>query len=168
MDTFAPSIKQKLSMTNEIRPITPADLQKLKAVIEASDLFPSEYLDDMVKDFFNNPNTNEIWLTTIVDGTPMSVACCAPEKMTEGTHNLYLIAVHSSLQGKGIGGALITHIEALLRKQGQRVLIVETSGLPAFERTRKFYHNYHYTQEAVIRDFYQEGEDKVVFWKKLQ
>lgn len=46
-------------------------------------------------------------------------------------------------------------------------MIVETSALPEFELTRKFYDKLNYKREAVIREFYQKGEDKVVFWKKL-
>lgn len=97
----------------------------------------------------------------------MAVAYYAPEKMTEGTFNLYLIAVSAGLKGRGAGTALIEHIEDDLRKKRQRVLIIETSGLPEFSLSRSFYAKNGYTQEAVIRDFYQEGDDKVVFWKKL-
>lgn len=41
------------------------------------------------------------------------------------------------------------------------------AGLDGFDLTRKFYNQHSYTIEARIRDYYQEGEDKVVFWKKL-
>ena len=87
--------------------------------------------------------------------------------MTEGTYNLYLIAVNPAQQGKGIGGSLMEYIEEELRSQGARILIVETSGLPEFERTRQFYDRCGYAREAVIREFYAEDDDKVVFWKKL-
>ena len=88
--------------------------------------------------------------------------------MTEGTWNLYLIAVHANRQGKGDGHQIMNYLEDLLAKKGARILIVETSGLPEFERTRAFYEKCNYTKEAIIRDFYQEGEDKVVFWKALK
>lgn len=57
------------------------------------------------------------------------------------------------------------YIEDLLHQQGQRLLLVETSGLPEFDLARQFYHKCQYTQEAVIRDFYTEGEDKRVLEK---
>jgi RimJ/RimL family protein N-acetyltransferase len=47
------------------------------------------------------------------------------------------------------------------------MLLVETSGLPDFERTRAFYLKCGYEEEAHIRDFYATGEDKVVFRKVL-
>ena len=121
----------------------------------------------MMSDFFINPETQDIWLTKLINEKPIAIAYCAPERLTDGTYNLYLIAVHEDLRGKGIGGELMNYIEALLQSRGNRVLLVETSGLPEFELTRKFYDNCGYIREAVIRDFYNEGEDKVVFWKKL-
>lgn len=45
--------------------------------------------------------------------------------------------------------------------------MVETSGLPEYERTRRFYDHIGHDQEARIRDFHAVGEDKVVFWKRL-
>ena len=46
-------------------------------------------------------------------------------------------------------------------------VFVETSGLAEFARTCWFYAEIDYTHEARIREFYQEGEDKIVFWKAL-
>jgi ribosomal protein S18 acetylase RimI-like enzyme len=151
----------------DIREIEPKDLKRLKEVIDSTGLFPSALLDDMTNDFFTNQDTSEIWLTKEVDNIPVAVVYCAPERMTEGTFNLYLIAIDQKFQGKGIGSEMMTYIENLLREKGIRILIVETSSLPEFELTRQFYDNLGYTREAVIREFYQEGEDKVVFWKKL-
>lgn len=50
--------------------------------------------------------------------------------MTEGTWNLYLLAVHPDHQGRGRGSALVHHVEQDLRSAGTRVLLIETSGVP--------------------------------------
>lgn len=156
-----------LTMNTTIRPVETTDLQQLKTIIDSSELFPSELLDDMIMDYLQNPATEQIWRTAIVDDQPVGLAYAAPEMMTEGTFNLYLIAVHKSAQGKGIGGQLMRHFEDLLRERGVRILLVETSGLAEFELTREFYDKLDYQRVAVIPEFYAAGEDKVVFWKKL-
>jgi ribosomal protein S18 acetylase RimI-like enzyme len=150
-----------------MRPITTNDLTDLKEVINSNELFPTALLDEMTADFFNNENSNDIWLTEESNHHPIAVVYCAPERMTEGTYNLFLIAIHKEYQGLGVGSKLMTQIEELLANMGARILIVETSALPSFELTRKFYLKLGYQKEAVIREFYQEGEDKIVFWKKL-
>lgn len=148
-----------------VRPVQAADLPQLKVVIRDTDMFPPELLDGMIAGYLQQEDQS-IWLTGEGD-VPLFVAFCAPEQMTEGTWNLYLIAVHPSLQSKGYGQRIMTYLEDELRERGERVLIVETSGLPDFERTRQFYHQCGYTEEARIREFYAAGEDKVVFWKSL-
>ena len=150
-----------------IRNITKADLPALAGIIESNDLFPPELIEGMTADYLDNPSTTDMWLTAEWDGVPVAMAYYAPERMTEGTYNLYLIAVNPAQQGKGIGGSLMEYIEEELRSQGARILIVETSGLPEFERTRQYYDRCGYAREAVIREFYAEDDDKVVFWKKL-
>lgn len=153
-----------------IRAITPADLPALKTVIDACGLFPSEMLDDMIAGHFNGQTTGEptdaLWLT-IDDGTPFAIAYVVPEPMTDGTSNLLLIAVHPDRQHQGHGSALTRHIEHVLSTRGVRILLVETSGLASFERTRAVYDNLGFEREARIRDFYAAGEDKIVFRKAL-
>ena len=44
---------------------------------------------------------------------------------------------------------------------------VETSSQPKYEPTRQFYLRSGYTVEAVLKDFYAENDDKVVFVKRF-
>ena len=150
-----------------MRAITKSDLSDLKEVIDSTELFPADLLDEMTEGFFLHPNAPDIWLTKEVNQKPIAVAYCAPERMTEGTFNLYLIAIHKNFQGQGFGSEIMSYVENHLRNIGARILIVETSSLPDFELTRQFYDKLGYNREAVIKEFYQKGEDKIVFWKKL-
>jgi ribosomal protein S18 acetylase RimI-like enzyme len=149
-----------------IRPVVASDLPALGRVIDATGLFPSAMLDDMTAGYLAGDAPDEIWLTDASHGA-CAVAYAAPERMTEGTWNLYLIAVHPERQREGRGAALERHVEGALAARGARILLVETSGLAEFEATRTFYRQCGYHQEARIRDFYRDGEDKVVFWKRL-
>lgn len=153
------------SFDGAVRPLIAADLPALRAVIDANELFPGEMLDDMA-DAHLSGSGNELWFTADEDG-PIGLAYCAPERMTDGTWNLLLIAVRPDRHGLGVGSALMSRVEEELAQQGMRVLLVETSGLPAFANTRGFYSARGYHQEACIRDFYQAGEDKIVFWRAL-
>ncbi len=152
---------------SNIRAVSPKDLTHIKNIIEATAMFPVELLDEMISPFFKDPSSKEIWLTYEV-GRPIAVVYSAPERMTSGTWNLLLIAVSPEYQGQGIGTELMTYIEHKLHANDENILLVETSGMAEFELTRKFYLNNNYVKEAVIRDFYAKGDDKVVFWKLLQ
>ncbi len=155
-------------MNKEIRKVIKEDIPELKIVLDSSELFPSYMLDDMISDYLTNESSTDIWFTTINQGKPISIGYCAPERLTEGTYNLYAIAVHKDYQGKGLGREMMDYIETLLRDSGNRILIVETSGKPEFELTRKFYDKCNYIKQATIPEFYDKDDDKFVFWKKLK
>jgi len=149
-----------------IRTAVPADLADLKAVIDALGLFPSNMLEEMIAPFFADPHGPEFWLT-VDQGRCVAVVYCAPERMTSGTCNLLLIAIEPAEKGWGLGKALMREVERRLQARGDRLLLVETSGLPEFEATRGFYCSIGYREEARIRDFYNAGEDKIVFTRAL-
>ena len=151
----------------EIRMVNGNDIPALKEVLDTIELFPSEMLDDMISDYLNNPETEEIWFTETENDKPISIGYCAPEKLTEGTYNLYAIGVRKDIQSSGTGRRMMSFIENYLKENGQRILIVDTSGTDEFKLAREFYDKLVYNKEAVIRDFWQEGDDKVVYWKKL-
>lgn len=150
-----------------IREFKKSDLKQAKQIVDENHMFPSAYLDDMVSGFLNI-ETEELWFVSETEaGEVVSLAYCAPERMTEGTWNLLLIAVASKMQGQGIGGEIIKYVEQTLASKQVRILLVETSGLPDYQLTRQFYPKYGYTQVARIPEYYGHGDDKIVFWKSL-
>jgi len=154
-------------MHADMRPVERQDLAQLKLIADAAELFPSEMMGDMISGYFDGSKP-DIWFTYSPAGKAISFGFCESERMTEGTWNLLAIGVDPAYQGKGIGAAMMTYLEDRLADQGERILLVETMGIPAFERTRAFYRKNGYVEEARIREFYEAGADKVVFWKHLQ
>ena len=153
-----------------IRPTIPEDTTALIALADATGLFPPsalELLRQMLTDALGgNSDTEHFWITDDDNGA-MGVAYCEPERMTDRTWNLQLIAIHPDHQGQGRGAKLLRYVEQALTARGGRMLLIETSGLPDFERTRTFYAKCGYQEEARIRDFYAVNDDKVVFRKVL-
>jgi ribosomal protein S18 acetylase RimI-like enzyme len=154
-----------------IRLTTPDDTIALIALAAASGLFDPNQTDDLAqmldKHFRDRNETQDIWLTDD-DNEPVAIAYIAPERMTEGTWNLYLIAVHPDRQKQGRGKALLSYVEQMLMERGERILLVETAGTDDFEYVREFYRKNGYEQEARIREFYTAGVDKIVFRKALK
>ena len=149
-----------------IQELTAADLPEIKTIIDATELFPSSMLDEMVQQFLGGNDAKELWLV-LTNPQPVGVAYVAPERLTDGTFNLLLIAVHPHQQGKGLGAQLVAGVETCVKELGARILLVETSGLADFDLTRRFYLKNGYELEGRIRDFYQDGDDKVIFRKVL-
>lgn len=161
-----------------IRPTTPDDTTALISLADATGLFESEQLEELGKmlsdyfsannhsDFLRDGKAERFWLTDDENGA-VGVAYCEMERMTDRTWNLQLIAIHPDYQGQGRGTKLLRYVEQTLAACSGRVLLVETSGTPDFERTRAFYRKCGYDEEARIRDFYTEGADKIVYRKAL-
>lgn len=153
-----------------IRLTTIEDRTALIALAEASGLFEPSQTEDLAQildqHFRDQNNTQDFWFTDF-DNELVGMAYVAPERMTKGTWNLYLIAVHPHRQRQGRGKSLLRHIEQVLTERGERLLLVETSGTDDFDYVRGVYRKSGYTEEARIRDFYATGVDKIVFRKVL-
>jgi len=97
----------------------------------------------------------------------LGYACAGPTPATDGTFDLYWLAVDAAAQGKGIGTALVHEVERELRDRGARMLLVETSSRPDYSDTRAFYARCGYTEAARIRDFYAPADDRIMLTTRL-
>lgn len=152
-----------------IREAAPADTPTLCDMADATGMFkPHEILTlrEVLDDFHADEESADrcrVW----DDGVLRGFVYYAAEPMTLGTWSLWWIVVATSGQGRGLGGRMLRHVEDDIRSLGGRVLFVETSGLPTYEPTRRFYLKHAYDEEATLRDYYAPGDDQVVYRKAL-
>ena len=72
-------------------------------------------------------------------GEIVGYACWGTSPMTTGTYDLYWIATDPRVQGGGSGRALLEHVEANVRGEGGRMLLIETSSRDDYGKTQHFY-----------------------------
>ena len=76
--------------------------------------------------------------------------CIGPRPLTVGTYDLYWIAVNPFVQARGIGSGLVKYIEDYLKEKSTRLVLIETSGKPGYEKERKFYEKNRYDKFVEI------------------
>jgi len=101
------------------------------------------------------------------EGELLGYACYGATPGTDGTYDLYWIAVHPEYQGTGSGSRLLDEVERRLNEREARLLIVETSARIDYESTRRFYERRGYAEHARLNDFYAFGDDRVIYAKRL-
>lgn len=97
----------------------------------------------------------------------LGYVCFGPTPLTRGTWDVYWIAVDPASQGQGVGHRLMGLAEGEICSRGGRLVLVETSSKDQYQPTRQFYRRLGYREVSCIADFYEVGDDQVVFGKVL-
>ncbi len=98
---------------------------------------------------------------------PVGYVCYGPIPCTLGSFDLYWIAVDAACQSRGLGRILAGLAERSAQRMKGRHMYVETSGRKQYEPTQAFYKAIGYTEAARLKDFYNTGDDKVIFQKNI-
>jgi ribosomal protein S18 acetylase RimI-like enzyme len=155
-----------------IRPTVPEDTPALVELARATGVFkPSEVA--ALREVLDDYHARERALghradTSERDGRVVGFAYYAPSAMSERGWYLWWIAVDPTVHARGLGSELLRHVEGEVRASDGRLLLIETSSLPRYEPTRRFYLKHGYETAGVLRDFYADRDDMVVFAKRLQ
>ncbi|MDW4500502.1 GNAT family N-acetyltransferase [Sulfitobacter sp. D35] len=152
--------------THRIAPTVAEDIPGLQRVLEDTGLFPPDLLPEMFAPA-RDGDPSAFWLTCHLGSEPVGLCYTRAEEMADGTWNMLALGVASAHRRSGLGAALVAAAEERLREQGQRMLLVDTSGTDDFAAARAFYEGIGYAQEARIRDFWAPGDDKITFRKSL-
>lgn len=94
-------------------------------------------------------------------------ACWGPTPDTDGTFDLYWLAVDPALAGSGAGTLLLSEVEQRLRSKDARMVVAETSSRDDYESARWFYARRGYTEAGRVADFYAWSDDRIIFTKNL-
>lgn len=155
----------------DVRRSLPEDTQAILAMSRAESLFSEEDVEcvqELLEDYFDDPDEDEYtFLTAVNSGEVAGYACYGPTPLTQGTFDLYWINVGRAHRRNGVGHELIAAVEDAVRRQGGRLVTIDTSGLPSFAPTRAFYERCGYAASSRVPDFFGPGDDLVKFYRNL-
>jgi len=155
-----------------IRSLMPGDRPAIERILRQVKVFTEEEVDTALqivdlclqtceqRDYMINVATDE-------GGSPLGYVCYGKTPLTDGVYHLYWIAVDPNHQARGIGGALLGFLEKNVKELGGRMILVETSSSPEYQKARDLYLKHGYREVARIEDFYRVNEGLIIYQLKL-
>jgi ribosomal protein S18 acetylase RimI-like enzyme len=155
-----------------LRTLLPQDSQRLADLLARVPAFDKEDRDvalELVNQAIRNPDQKDydFIVAASAAGNVIGYICFGPTPLTNGTFDLYWIAVDPAYTDQGVGTLLLSAFEDKVRQMHGRMIIVETSSGPDYEQTRHFYLKNGYHLAETIRDFFDDGEDRVTYLKRV-
>lgn len=161
-------------MNRIIRPLTAADREGVCRILEnAGNFTPDEIAIALeLVDEWIAGGEDSGYLTYVLEASNDAVGvlgyvCFGATPLTEGTYDLYWIAVDKSKHRGGVGKRLIRFAEEEVARRGGRLLLIETSSQDTYEGTIQFYERSGYDLVGRINEYYKLGDDKLIFAKRL-
>ncbi len=148
--------------------------ETLVTLAQATGFFDSEEVQvvrEMLTAYFDAPESEEyIWSVyrEAPGGPPLGFVCYGPSSFSDGTYEIYWIAVDPEHQSRKIGTALLRSVEEDLQGRRARHLYLETSDREQYAPTRAFYERRGYEEVAHLLDYYRIGDGKVIYRKVLE
>lgn len=107
------------------------------------------------------------WLIAEQDGELVGYTCYDRIPLTQVSFDLYWIAVLPELRGTGLASELIARTAKFAKSKRGLWIFAETSSREAYAPARGFYVKAGFEQVARMEDFYDMGDDKLVYRLKL-
>lgn len=157
-----------------IRPAQRDDIASIVDIAVFAEMFAAEeagFLVALLSSHFDEIESRDEscgeWLVTERDSAVVAVTYHVPVEATDGAWYIKMIGVSPQFQRAGIGKEMMAEVERRLRLGNGRLILVETSATPEYDAARAFYSSIGYQDEARVRDFYTDGDDMVLFRKRL-
>ncbi len=144
----------------------------MRILLHATGVFNAAELEvamELIDIWLDRPEQKDYVAYVAADarGEPVGYVLFGPAPATQGTWDLYWIAVDPAQHQRGIGGRLLKFAESYAADRGLRWMLIETSSLPRYAPTRAFYGRHGYPEIARVREYYAPGDDKIVYGKRF-
>jgi ribosomal protein S18 acetylase RimI-like enzyme len=157
----------------KIRALAQRDREKLHSMLVETRVFTREEIAvamELIDHVLKDPNQEDYRVDCMAndEDQPIGYVCYGPVPMTQGTFDLYWIVVDPRSQRQGVGSRLLRFLEDVVRERKGRMILIDTSSIPQYEKTQKFYFRHGFQEVARVPDYYHTGNDRITFCKKLE
>ncbi len=150
--------------------VVPSDRIAVRRIVEHTGFFRPDEIEvavELVDEALSKRDASGYsFVFAEIDGSVAGYVCYGPIACTLGSYDLYWIAVDPIRQGQGVGQTLLREAERRIMQRGGRHIYIETSGRLQYAPTRAFYQRCGYEVAAVLPEFYDLDDDKIVWLKK--
>ena len=137
-----------------------------------SEVFKSveiDTLNEVVEDYRGNPGTTYRIFEEKDGDRVVGFVIFGRTPMPEFAWDIYWLVVDRHFQRRSMGKRLITKVQDFLSaKYPKAILRVETSSRVDYSAARNFYLKQDFKEAGRIKDFYEDGDDLVVFVKYIE
>lgn len=148
------------------------DRENVRKILSSTGFFYEEEINigvELVEEALSKGiKSGYYFLFAEIDNKTIGFTCYGPIPCTRFSYDIYWIALLNSYRGKNIGSKLLELTEKKIFSLGGKRIYIETSSRTQYESTREFYKKKGYKKEAIIENFYDENDSKVIFLKILK
>jgi GNAT superfamily N-acetyltransferase len=102
------------------------------------------------------------------DGLMLAYSCFGRIPLTRSSFDLYWIVTRNEYRNTGLGKMLLAETEKTIKYMGGTAIYAETSSREQYNPTRAFYEKNAYLPMARFKDYYDFGDDLVIYVKRLE
>jgi ribosomal protein S18 acetylase RimI-like enzyme len=156
----------------DIRLLDRKDKAALLSMLIKAKVFNSQEIDvamELINVALEDPDQKDYVIYCLVNDQDHALGyiCYGPAPMTQGTFDLYWIVVDPQYQSRGMGSKLIEFAEAQVSREKGRMLLIETSSTPEYEKTQTFYRHRGFREVGRVLDYYVPGNDRITYCKRF-
>ena len=147
------------------------NVEHLKSVIKIIEEHDEDDAEDAKEDFEQNGLENH-WIISVA-GKVSGVSGYRQIPETFGSAYLSWTYINKKLIGKGLGKKLFLHVMEQIKISGGNEVFIKLStykdeeGYEVYGGARKFYTSMGFKEQITAFDYYNEGEDLIIFSKQL-
>jgi ribosomal protein S18 acetylase RimI-like enzyme len=149
-----------------------SDIGAIADIVQSSGFFSAEEIDialELAEEKLTQPHDSSYqFLFVENENRVFGYTCYGLIPATHFSYDIYWIAVLKDMRGHGLGKLLMFETEKLIGASGGKQIYAETSSREQYKPTHTFYESCGYHQEAFLKNFYSEGDSKIIYAKTLK